>query len=63
MPQGTDSSAFAAQAQVEAKANEERQKGYQACPACATIDTLKAIPPTVTTFAPGAGFAITAPGK
>lgn len=53
------SQARVAQAQNEARANEQRQKGYQQCPACATIDTLKAIPPTVTTFAPGAGFAIT----
>ena len=48
------------QATLQAKANEERQKGYQSCPACAAIDELKAIPSNVTTFAPGAGFAITA---
>lgn len=47
------------QARADAKANEERQKGYAACPACAQIDTLAAIPPTVTTFAPGSGFSIT----
>jgi len=56
------SQAKVAQAKAEAAANEQRQNGYLKCPACATIDTLKAIPPTVTTFAPGAGFAIT-PGK
>ena len=50
------------QATLEAKANEERQNGYRGCPACAQIDELKAIPPNVTTFAPGAGFAVT-PGK
>jgi hypothetical protein len=54
------SQAKVAQAKADAMANEQRQNGYLKCPACATIDTLKAIPPTVTTFAPGAGFAITA---
>jgi hypothetical protein len=54
------SQARVAQARADALANEQRQKGYQQCPACAQIDTLKAIPPSVTTFAPGAGFAITA---
>jgi hypothetical protein len=48
-----------AQAKADALANEQRQKGYSQCPACAQIDTLKAIPPSVTTFAPGAGFAVT----
>lgn len=57
------SQAKVAQAQADARANESRQEGYSKCPACASIDTLKAIPPTVTTFAPGAGFAITQPGK
>jgi hypothetical protein len=57
------SQAKVAQAQADARANESRQDGYSKCPACATIDTLKAIPPTVTTFAPGAGFAITQPGR
>jgi regulator of protease activity HflC (stomatin/prohibitin superfamily) len=47
------------QADAEAKANEARQRGYVKCPACAQIDTLRAIPPNVTTFAPGAGFSIT----
>ncbi len=42
-----------------AQANEQRQRGYVSCPACAAIDRLKAIPPNVTTYAPGAGFAIT----
>jgi len=48
------------QAKAEADANRARQQGYAACPACAQIDTLKAIPPNVTTFAPGAGFSVTA---
>jgi regulator of protease activity HflC (stomatin/prohibitin superfamily) len=59
----TEAQAKIAQAKAEAAANEQRQLGYSVCPACAQIDTLKAIPPTVTTFAPGAGFSITAPTK
>lgn len=47
------------QARVQAQANAAREAGYRACPACAAIDQLKAIPSNVTTFAPGAGFAIT----
>jgi regulator of protease activity HflC (stomatin/prohibitin superfamily) len=46
-------------AEIEAKANEVRQRGYQRCPACARIDLLKAIPSTLKTFAPGAGFSVT----
>lgn len=55
----TEAQAKVQQAKAEAQANEARQKGYVVCPACAQIDTLKAIPPNVTTFAPGAGFAVT----
>lgn len=55
----TESQAKVQQAAADALANKKRQAGYQLCPACAQIDTLKAIPPTVQTFAPGAGFAIT----
>lgn len=55
----TEAQARVAQAKAEAQANEQRQRGYQQCPACAVIDELKAIPPSVTTFAPGTGFAIT----
>ena len=55
----TQAQAKVAQAKAEALANEQREKGYQQCPACAAIDELKAIPPSVTTFAPGSGFAIT----
>lgn len=46
-------------AQADAEANRQRESGYEQCPACATIDALKAIPSSVTTFAPGSGFAIT----
>jgi regulator of protease activity HflC (stomatin/prohibitin superfamily) len=55
--------ATVAKAQAEADANRQRQAGYNACPVCGQIDTLKAIPPTITTFAPGSGFSITAPSK
>jgi uncharacterized membrane protein YqiK len=48
------------QAQAEADANKKRQEGYNACPACAQIDMIKALPPGVTTYAPGAGVAIAA---
>lgn len=57
------SQAKVAQAKADADANAERQRGYRNCPACAQIDTLKAIPPNVTTFAPGGNFAITNAGK
>jgi regulator of protease activity HflC (stomatin/prohibitin superfamily) len=49
-------------AKADAEANRIRQRGYRDCPACARIDELKAIPPSVQTYAPGAGFAVT-PGK
>ena len=57
-PAVTEAQAKVQQAKAEAQANLARQQGYVACPACAQIDTLKAIPPNVTTFAPGAGFAV-----
>jgi regulator of protease activity HflC (stomatin/prohibitin superfamily) len=59
----TEAQAKVQQAKAEAAANAQRQLGYSSCPACAQIDTLKAIPPNVTTFAPGAGFSITPPSK
>jgi regulator of protease activity HflC (stomatin/prohibitin superfamily) len=46
-------------AEIEARANEVRQQGYQRCPACARIDMLRAIPSTLKTFAPGSGFSVT----
>lgn len=55
----SSSAARVQQAQQDANANRIRQQGYQNCPACASIDELKSIPSNVTTFAPGAGFAIT----
>jgi regulator of protease activity HflC (stomatin/prohibitin superfamily) len=53
------SEAHVKQAALEAKANRIRQSGYSGCPACAKIDQLKAIPSSITTFAPGSGFAVT----
>lgn len=46
------------QAQQQAQANEERQRGYALCPACAAIDELKAIPSNVTVYAPGGNTAV-----
>lgn len=46
------------QAQIDAQANAVRQNGYNACSTCADIDKLKALPPGLTTYAPGAGFAV-----
>ena len=57
--QVTEAQARVQSAKADAQANIERQRGYSLCPACSAIDQLKAIPPTITTFAPGAGFAIT----
>lgn len=54
----SESQARATQAQVDAQANEERQRGYNACPACAQIDIMKAIPPNVTVYAPGSGATV-----
>jgi len=57
--QVTEAQARVQSAKADAQANVERQRGYSLCPACSAIDQLKAIPPTITTFAPGTGFAIT----
>jgi regulator of protease activity HflC (stomatin/prohibitin superfamily) len=54
----TQAQAKVAQAKADAEANRQRQAGYSQCPACAAIDELKAIPPNVTTYAPGAGIAV-----
>jgi len=59
----TRAQATIAKAQAEADANKKRQQGYNACPVCGQIDLFKSIPPTITTFAPGSGFAITQPTK
>jgi hypothetical protein len=54
----SEAQAKVAQAQAEADANKRRQEGYNACPACAQIDMIKALPPGVTTYAPGSGVAV-----
>jgi regulator of protease activity HflC (stomatin/prohibitin superfamily) len=60
--QVTQAQARVQSAKADAQANRIRQRGYRDCPACARIDELKAIPPSVQTYAPGAGFAVT-PGR
>ena len=57
--QVTQAQARVQSARADAEANRIRQRGYRDCPACARIDELKAIPPSVQTFAPGSGFAVT----
>lgn len=54
----SEAQARVAQAEAEAEANKKRQEGYTACPACAEIDKIRALPPGVTTYAPGAGTSI-----
>jgi hypothetical protein len=54
----SEAQAKVAQAKAEADANRARQSGYTACPACAQIDIIKALPPGVTTYAPGAGATV-----
>lgn len=54
----SEAQAKVAQAQADADANKRRQEGYNSCPACAQIDIIKALPPGVTTYAPGAGATV-----
>lgn len=54
----SEAQAKVAQAKAEAEANKTRQQGYNACSACAQIDIIKALPPGVTTYAPGAGATV-----
>lgn len=54
----TEAQAQVQQAKAQAQANVLRQQGYAQCPACAQIDELKAIPSTVTVYAPGATTAV-----
>lgn len=60
--QVSEAQAQVVQAKALADANVARQQGYNACPMCAQIDLMKAIPPTVTTFAPGAGTSLSLTG-
>jgi hypothetical protein len=54
----SEAQARVAQAAADAQANKKRQEGYNACPACAQIDIIKALPPGVTTYAPGSNTAV-----
>ncbi|HEV7898062.1 MAG TPA: SPFH domain-containing protein [Planosporangium sp.] len=54
----SEAQAKVSQAQAEADANKKRQEGYNACPTCSQIDIVKALPPGLTTYAPGANTAI-----
>ncbi len=54
----SESQAKVAQAQAEAKANETKQEGYNACPVCGQIDIIAALPKGVTVYAPGANTAV-----
>jgi hypothetical protein len=45
-------------AHLTAQANEVTEKGYEVCPVCGQIALEKALPPGITTYAPGAGVAI-----
>jgi hypothetical protein len=55
----TESQAALQRAQIDAEANAARQSGYNACPTCAQMDILKALPDGLTTYAPGTGFTVT----
>jgi hypothetical protein len=55
----TESQAALQKAQIDAQANAARQSGYNSCTTCEQIDILKALPPGLTTYAPGSGFAVT----
>jgi len=54
----SESQAKVQQAEADAAANQKRQEGYNACPACAEIDIMKSIPSNVTVYAPGANTAV-----
>jgi regulator of protease activity HflC (stomatin/prohibitin superfamily) len=53
------------QATVDAQANDEKQAGYNKCPACQQIDILKALPQGITVYAPGngSGVSLAVPAK
>lgn len=54
----TKSQAAKNAADIDAQTNAVRQGGYNACPTCADIDRLRALPPGLTTYAPGAQYAV-----
>ena len=49
----SEAQAEVAQAQAQAQANQAKQQGYNACPSCAIIDELKALPGNITTLSLG----------
>jgi regulator of protease activity HflC (stomatin/prohibitin superfamily) len=57
------SQAARASAQADAEANRARQAGYAACPTCAEIDKVKALPQGLTVYAPGGGTGVSVPVK
>ena len=57
----TESQAALQRAQIDAQADAARQSGYDSCPTCAEIDVVQALPDGLTTYAPGTGFAVSAP--
>jgi predicted outer membrane repeat protein len=50
-------------AQTNAEANAITQQGYANCPVCAQIDLTKALPQSITVYAPGNGSSIAIPAK
>jgi len=52
-----------ARAQADAEANRARQAGYAACPTCAEIDKVKALPQGLTVYAPGGSTGLALPTK
>jgi hypothetical protein len=54
----TKAQAGKAAAEIEAQTNGVRQGGYTNCPGCLDIEKLKALPPGLTTYAPGAQYAV-----
>jgi regulator of protease activity HflC (stomatin/prohibitin superfamily) len=59
----SEAQAKVAQARAEAAANKARQDGYNKCPTCADIEKLKALPPGITTYAPGNDRLSIVPGR
>lgn len=56
--QVSNAQASVKKAHLESQANEERQNGYNRCPTCAVIDQIKAIPDSITVWAPGQNSSI-----
>ena len=52
-------------AQIEAQANEAKQKGYTSCPVCAQQDLIAKLPQGITVYAPGnsSGISLAVPSK